>query len=573
MKYYNCACRLHVLISLSIAFSAGYGMLLLSLLSIALLSGHATATAADSTQKMTWHTVPGKYTELRQGDRPVFRYMHLTRDESTKQSRYETKKVFHHLYSPSGKQLLTNGPTGDVPYSDEVLYPHHRGLFYGFNRITFGDGKEADTWHCAKGESQQHSKFLDQEVGPGFGRHRVAINWHGRDGKVFIHEQREVTATLHPTGTVIDFVSTLESATGGPIHLDGDPQHAGVQFRAINEVADSTADQTYYLRVDGKGKLGETRNWNHKDPNDAFNAECTNRPWNAMSFVVGGQRYTAIYLDHPDNPKPSHYSEREYGRFGSYFVYDLTPEKPLTVRYRIWLLEGETTVENCTALANDFVGSSSQKDDNVAPEGFVALFNGKDLTGWKGLVGNPKTRAEESSAEKKKQAQAAADELMKKHWSASDGALVYDAARDGASLCTAEDYGDFELYLHWKIQPAGDSGIYLRGSPQVQIWDADYKPFFKNGADKGSGSLWNNQKHERFPLVKADKPAGQWNTFHIKMVGERVTVELNDKLVVDNVVLENYWDRDQPIYPTGPIELQKHDGILWFKNIYLREIQ
>jgi len=328
---------------------------ILTLFSAMLLIGHTVAKAADATPKMTWHAVPGKYTELRQGDRPIFRYMHLARDESTEQSRYETKKVFHHLYSLSGKQLLTNGPTGDAPYSDEVLYPHHRGLYYGFNRITFGDGKEADTWHCGKGESQQHAKILNQEVGPNFGRHRLAINWHDRDGEVFLREQREVTASVRPEGTIIDFVSTLKSAIEGPIHLDGDPQHAGVQFRAINDVASSTADQTYYLRVDGKGKLGEMRNWNHTDPNDPLNTECTNRPWNALSFVVGGQRYTVVYLDHPSNPKPARTSERDYGRFGSYFVTEVTKEKPLEVKYRLWIQEGEMTVEGCEALVKEFV--------------------------------------------------------------------------------------------------------------------------------------------------------------------------------------------------------------------------
>ena len=527
---------------------------------------------ANAAKPLSWHETPGKYTELRQGDRPILRYMHLTHDFSTEQSRYETKKVFHHIFSPAGDQLLTNGPTGDEPYSKEIKYPHHRGLYYGFNKISFGDDKQADTWHCGKGESQQHVEVLSQEVGTDFGRHRLAINWHDRDGKVFVREQREVTATLHKEGTMIDFVSTLESATGDTIHLDGDPQHAGVQFRAIGEVAASTADQTYYIRTDGKGKLGETRNWNHK-AEDPMNEQCTNRPWNAMSFVAGGKRYTAVYLDHPENPKPARYSERDYGRFGSYFVHDLKPDQPLTVRYRLWILEGETTQENCADLAEAFVGNGASASDNTPPEGFVALFNGRDLTGWQGLVGNPKTRASETSDEKRAQAQAAADELMRKHWSVQDGALVYDSAKDGASLCTIEDYADFELYLDWKIQPAGDSGIYLRGSPQVQIWDADHQPFFHMGADKGSGALWNNKENERFPLVKADNPAGQWNTFYIKMVGEKVTVKLNDKLVVDNVTLENYWERDKPLYPTGPIELQKHDGVLWFKNIYLREIQ
>ena len=200
--------------------------------------------------------------------------------------------------------------------------------------------------------------------------------------------------------------------------------------------------------------------------------------------------------------------------------------------------------------------------DNTPPEGFVALFNGKDLSGWKGLVGNPKTRAA-MSPEELAEAQKKADEEMRKHWKAVDGVIVFDGK--GNSLCTAKDYGDFELFVDWKIKPAGDSGIYLRGSPQVQIWDPANHP-------EGSGGLYNNQKNPSNPTKIADNPIGQWNTFYIKMVGDRVTVKLNGKLVVDNVVMENYWERDKPIYPAGQIELQNHGNTLYFKNVYIREL-
>ncbi|HET6880661.1 MAG TPA: DUF1080 domain-containing protein, partial [Pirellulales bacterium] len=207
--------------------------------------------------------------------------------------------------------------------------------------------------------------------------------------------------------------------------------------------------------------------------------------------------------------------------------------------------------------------------DNTPPEGFVALFNGQDLSGWKGLLksplDNPLKRAEASPEELKK-AQEEADENMREHWSVEEGVLVFDGK--GSSLATAKDYGDFELWVDWKIKPAGDSGIYLRGTPQVQIWD----PSNASAAGVGSGGLFNNQKHPNKPLTVADKPVGEWNTFKITMVGEKVTVKLNDVLVVDNVVLENYWDRNQPVPSTGQIELQNHGNTLYFKNIYLREI-
>ncbi len=203
--------------------------------------------------------------------------------------------------------------------------------------------------------------------------------------------------------------------------------------------------------------------------------------------------------------------------------------------------------------------------DNTPPEGFVALFNGKDLTGWKGLVADPPKRAQ-MSPEQLAEAQTKADADMNAHWKADGGVLVFDGK--GQNICTAKDYGDFELLLDWKIEKDGDSGIYLRGTPQVQIWDPDCKP----AGGIGSGGLYNNQKNPSKPTAKADKPVGEWNTFKIKMVGDKVTVYLNDQLVVDNVPLENYWERDKPLYPTGQIELQNHGNTLYFKNIYLKEL-
>lgn len=208
---------------------------------------------------------------------------------------------------------------------------------------------------------------------------------------------------------------------------------------------------------------------------------------------------------------------------------------------------------------------SAHAADNSPPPGFVALFNGQDLSGWKGLVADPKKRAAMSKEELAK-AQEAADQKMREHWKVDGGQLVYDGKGD--SLCTVKDYGNFELLLDWKILKDGDSGIYLRGSPQVQIWD----PTLKVAGGVGSGGLYNNQKNPSKPTIVADKPVGEWNHFRIRMVGDKVSVWLNDKLVTDNVVLENYWDRDKPIYETGQIELQHHGNTLYFKNVYLKAL-
>jgi HEAT repeat protein len=209
-------------------------------------------------------------------------------------------------------------------------------------------------------------------------------------------------------------------------------------------------------------------------------------------------------------------------------------------------------------------------DEMPDEAGFVSLFNGKDLTGWKGLVANPVQRAKMKPAALNS-AQVKADEVMRSGWSAVDGELVFNGKGD--NICTEKQYGDFEMYVDWKLDPAGpepDAGIYLRGTPQVQIWDTSR---VNVGAQVGSGGLYNNTVNPSKPLKVADNKLGEWNTLYIKMVGDRVTVRLNGELVVDNVILENYWDRSQPIPAVEQIELQAHGSKVYYRNLYVRELK
>jgi hypothetical protein len=216
----------------------------------------------------------------------------------------------------------------------------------------------------------------------------------------------------------------------------------------------------------------------------------------------------------------------------------------------------------------DYQKKAIQKylDEMPAGDGYVALFNGKDLSGWKGLVGNPITRAK-MNPDTLKAEQEKADRVMREGWSAQNGLLVFGG--HGENLCTQKLYGDFEMVVDWKITAAGDAGIYLRGSPQVQIWDTSR---VEVGAQVGSGGLYNNQKYPSKPLVLADNAIGEWNNFHIIMRGEKVTVYLNGKLVTDHTILENYWDRSLPIFPKEQLELQAHGTYVAYRNIYLKEL-
>lgn len=294
------------------------------------------------------HDKADGYTDLEYGHRPVLRYIHAKLDESSKAARERTFKVFHHVYSPDGKQLLSNGPMPGSDYGPGIQFPHHRGLFYGFMKCTY-DKNTVDIWHCTKDTHQAHRKTEEEVGGPILGRHRVVIEWNGVGKKTFAVERREVTVYALPEGTLIEFASKL-TPTGSPVKLDGDPQHAGFHFRATNEVAAKTAKQTIYLRPDGIDKPGATRNWDGKG-----NKTHINLPWLGMSFVIGEQRYTVAYLDRPDNPKEARFSERNYGRFGSYFVTTVKKEQPLLVDYRIWLQTGQMTPVAIAALDETFV--------------------------------------------------------------------------------------------------------------------------------------------------------------------------------------------------------------------------
>jgi Domain of Unknown Function (DUF1080) len=199
------------------------------------------------------------------------------------------------------------------------------------------------------------------------------------------------------------------------------------------------------------------------------------------------------------------------------------------------------------------------------PDGFTALFNGRDLSGWYGLEHfDPRTLRAMSDDERAARRRAN-EESFRAHWRVEHGELVNDG--QGPFATTERDYGDIELLVEYRTVARADSGIYLRGNPQVQIWDSTKEGGkWAQGADKGSGGLWNNSPGApgKDPLERADKPFGEWNALRILQVGDKTTVHLNGALVVDHATMENFWDRKEPLWARGPIQLQTHGGeIRW----------
>lgn len=310
----------------------------------------AACPVVNAADGFSWKDTPGKHADLSFGDRLVARYMYERLDLSSPERREETFKPFHHVFDVAGKETITKGAGGK--------FTHHRGIYYGFSKTGYtdaaGKAQTVDTWHCRPGAAgqpgthQTHEEFLEQIGDEKRAVQKVKIAWRGNDGVVFANEERILAFSWDTDGAlVVDFSSKLVPVSG-KVTVDGDPQHAGFHFRASGEVADSTAKQTYYIRPKtGKDDPGKTINWDAKNDTEATR----DLAWKAMSFVTGGDRYTTVYLDRPTNPKPARFSERDYGRFGSYFVSEATPEKPLQVAYRLVIAKGERTPEQCEALS------------------------------------------------------------------------------------------------------------------------------------------------------------------------------------------------------------------------------
>ncbi len=209
----------------------------------------------------------------------------------------------------------------------------------------------------------------------------------------------------------------------------------------------------------------------------------------------------------------------------------------------------------------------------VAPTGWTALFNGRDLAGWRGRPHFDPAKEAEGTPEERAKRQAEWDADMRQHWKVEHGVIVSDG--HGVFLTTDRDFGDFELVLEWMLPAScADSGIYLRGNPQVQIWDPACERDFKHGCEKGSGGLWNNATDAagKWPLVKADKPIGEWNTTRITMKGDRVTVVLNGQVVVNDAPLANYFQKGQPLPARGPIQIQTHGAPMHVRNVFVRDL-
>ncbi|NLH15016.1 MAG: hypothetical protein GX455_00410 [Phycisphaerae bacterium] len=269
-----------------------------------------------------WKDTPGKYIDLHRDGKKVLRYM-CAFDASTPQKQVETFKVFYHVFDETGEKFLTNGPDGDHPYP-AVTYPHHRGIFVGWNKTGF-QGKTVDTWHM-KGAVQKHIRVLDRKTASDRASLKTLIHWLTDSGNVIVEEQREVIVYASAQDIFkADFVCELK-AVEGDINLDGDPEHAGFQYRPHNDVA--------IAPVESRAKyLFPTET---ADP-----TKDQNIPWVGLEYPLNGKTYHVLHCTSPANPQPYVYSAyRDYGRFGSFFKTSISKGRTLKLDYRIRVCPG-----------------------------------------------------------------------------------------------------------------------------------------------------------------------------------------------------------------------------------------
>lgn len=315
---------------------------LLNLVTATLILNSCSATASNKAGFHWKNDEEAGTADLYLDDQPVIRYMYAY-DTSTETRAHETYKVYHHVFGPGSNTIITKGPHGK--------YTHHRGLYVGWNKTGF-EGTSLDFWHCTKGAHMRHVKFVDLSADADHGSMTAEIHWNDAAGQPVIVEWRTVTVHKEPAtgGWQIDWSTKLESRRGD-ITLDGDRQHAGFQFRADQPVADSNGGT--FLRPAAFPQGEAAIQVGDKGAPPAH----INLGWFALSYELNDQRYTVEYFDNPNLPKPALFSERPYGRFGTFFKTTLKADQPLDMKYRVVVSAGKPSVDDIQSRYDAFLKS------------------------------------------------------------------------------------------------------------------------------------------------------------------------------------------------------------------------
>ena len=261
----------------------------------------------------TFKDDPGNHLDLLHDGKPVARYMYA-HDTSSKERLHETYKPYLHVFDASGEKFITKGAGGD--------FTHHRGIFIGWNRIQF-NGKRYDRWHMKGGEIV-HKEFSKKMAKDGGAMFTSVTEWNDENGKPILEEHRTMGFSSGGDAgrLIIDFHTTLK-AVNGDVNLQGDPEHAGVQYRPANEL-----DRKKTVHVFPKENANPKKDLDY--------------PWVGETYTLRDQQHSVVHMNHPDNPKGTKYSAyRNYGRFGAFFEKEIPNGESLTLKYRFLIADGE----------------------------------------------------------------------------------------------------------------------------------------------------------------------------------------------------------------------------------------
>lgn len=257
---------------------------------------------------------PNQHIDILREDKVVGRYMYAY-DNSTEDQLHKTYKPYLHVYNAEGTAPITKGAGGH--------FTHHRGIFIGWNKIEL-QKKSYDRWHMTGGEII-HRQFSERTSTIDSATLVSNTDWNDESSQPIIQEVRSMTfsqPSVDDFRLQIDFQAQL-TAVAGDLVLNGDPEHAGVQYRPADELV---TEETTYIFPKAKA-----------DPKSDLDY-----PWVAETYTLNGKRHTIVQLNHPDNPKKTKFSAyRDYGRFGAFFVQSLSANETLTINYRFLVGEGE----------------------------------------------------------------------------------------------------------------------------------------------------------------------------------------------------------------------------------------
>ncbi len=290
----------------------------------------AAPLCAQAQAGFSFADTQGDHLDVQLNGKPLLRWQYAF-DNSTPERLHDTYKPYLHVLDAEGKELITKGPGGE--------FTHHRGWFLGWSKITTPNGT-VDRWHM-KGGNIIQQKVVSQKADKDSATFTVLLHWQGATDAPILSEERTYTVLPAPAPAyvLVELKSEI-TALAGETHLDGDPEHAGLQFRPASQI---DRPLTSYIFPQAEADPKKDRDY----------------PWVAENATISGKHYTIAFLNHPDNPKDTPFSAyRDYGRFGGFFRTTIPAGGKFTLKGRLLIAENSLSAGDIQKAANAFTGKN-----------------------------------------------------------------------------------------------------------------------------------------------------------------------------------------------------------------------